>query len=51
MPTVKTGDIATYYEEAGTGEPLVLICGLSADLQAWRFQVRELVETLQGHLL
>lgn len=42
MPTAKTGDIATYYEEAGTGEPLVLICGISADLQAWRFQVPEL---------
>lgn len=42
MPTVKTGDIATYYEEEGSGEPLVLICGISADLQAWRFQVPEL---------
>ena len=42
MPTVETGDIATYYEEAGAGEPLILICGLSADLQAWRFQIPEL---------
>ena len=42
MPTVETGDIVTYYEEAGSGEPLILICGLSADLQVWRFQVPEL---------
>jgi 3-oxoadipate enol-lactonase len=42
MPTVKTGDIVTYYEETGSGEPLFLICGLSADLQVWRFQVPEL---------
>ena len=42
MPTVETGDIATYYEEAGAGEPLILICGLSADLQVWRFQIPEL---------
>jgi pimeloyl-ACP methyl ester carboxylesterase len=42
MPTVETGDIVTYYEEAGSGEPLILICGLSADLQVWRFQVPDL---------
>lgn len=42
MPTFETGDIATYCEEAGAGEPLILICGLSADLQAWRFQIPEL---------
>lgn len=42
MPAVETGDIVTYYEEAGSGEPLILICGISADLQVWRFQVPEL---------
>jgi len=42
MPTVQTGDIATYYEDSGTGEALVLICGLSADLQVWRFLLPEL---------
>lgn len=42
MPTIKTGDITTYYEEAGSGDPLILICGINADLQAWRFQVPEL---------
>src|SRR6185295_13667691 len=42
MPTAETRDIVTYYEEAGAGEPLILICGLGADLQVWRFQVPEL---------
>lgn len=39
MPSTEAGDIVTYYEEAGSGEPVILICGLSADLQIWRFQV------------
>jgi len=42
MPTVETGDIVTYYEESGSGEPLILIFGLSADLQVWRSQVPDL---------
>lgn len=44
MPTVQTGDITTYYEEAGAGVPLILVCGISADLQVWRFQVPELAK-------
>jgi hypothetical protein len=39
MPTVETGDIVTYYEAAESGEPLILIYVLSADLQVWRLQV------------
>ena len=35
MPYVPTRDIITYYEEAGSGDPLVLIMGLSGDLQGW----------------
>jgi 3-oxoadipate enol-lactonase len=35
MPYVPTRDIITYYEDQGAGEPLVLIMGLSGDLQAW----------------
>jgi pimeloyl-ACP methyl ester carboxylesterase len=42
MPTAPLRDIVTYYEEAGSGEPLVLIMGLGGDLQAWFFQVRDL---------
>lgn len=39
MPFVPTSDITMYYEEAGQGEPLVLIRGLGSDLQAWALQV------------
>ena len=35
MPYVPTRDIITYYEEAGSGDPLVLIMGLGGDLQGW----------------
>jgi pimeloyl-ACP methyl ester carboxylesterase len=42
MPTITTGDIDTYYEVAGSGPPLVLVCGISAELQVWRNQVDEL---------
>lgn len=47
MPTVETGDITTYYEETGSGEPLILICGISMDLQGWRLQVPELSKHLR----
>lgn len=39
MPYLPTRDITTYYEESGSGEPLVLIRGLGSDLQAWALQV------------
>ncbi|MEX2080901.1 MAG: alpha/beta hydrolase, partial [Dehalococcoidia bacterium] len=42
MPSVPLNDIVTYYEEAGEGEPLVLIMGLGGDVQAWAFQTRGL---------
>ncbi len=42
MPTLQRGDFTTYFEEAGAGEPVVLVCGLSADLQVWRFLAPEL---------
>jgi 3-oxoadipate enol-lactonase len=39
MPNAATRDIITYYEEAGSGEPLVLIMGIGGDLQGWALQV------------
>ena len=36
MPTLFRSGFETYFEVRGTGEPLLLICGLSADLQIWR---------------
>lgn len=44
MPYVPTRDIITYYEEVGSGEPLVLIRGLGSDLQAWALQAPELAK-------
>ena len=38
MPKAATRDITTYYEEAGSGEPLLMIMGLGGDLQAWALQ-------------
>ena len=45
MPTFQRNGFATYYEESGSGEPIVFIVGLSGDLQVWRFQVAELSKT------
>lgn len=42
MPTFTRNGFTTYYEEVGDGEPVVLICGLGADLQAWHFLAPEL---------
>ncbi len=44
MPSAPIRDIMTYYEEAGSGEPLVLIMGLGGDLQGWAFQVPVLAQ-------
>lgn len=41
MPTVPIRDINVYYEEAGSGTPLVLLTGLGGDIQGWAFQVRD----------
>ena len=38
MPKASTREITTYYEEAGSGEPLLMIMGLGGDLQAWALQ-------------
>lgn len=35
MPTAHINDIDIYYEIQGEGEPLLLICGLGADLTSW----------------
>ena len=39
MSTAKVGAIELYYEEQGSGDPLLLIMGLAADSRAWLFQV------------
>jgi pimeloyl-ACP methyl ester carboxylesterase len=42
MATAKVGDVELYYEEHGSGDPLLLVMGLAADSQAWMFQVPDL---------
>jgi 3-oxoadipate enol-lactonase len=44
MSTVTIGDIELYYEEHGSGEPLLLIMGLAADSMAWLFQLPAFAE-------
>jgi len=39
MSIAKVGSVELYYEEHGTGDPLLLIMGLAADSQAWMFQI------------
>ena len=41
MPTVKSNGITINYEEYGSGDPLVLIMGLSAPGAAWELHVNE----------
>lgn len=45
MAIFQRNGFSTYYEDAGSGDPVVFICGLSADLQVWRFQAPELSKT------
>lgn len=39
MSVAKVGSVELYYEEHGSGDPLLLIMGLAADSQAWMFQI------------
>jgi pimeloyl-ACP methyl ester carboxylesterase len=44
MPTTKIGSVDIYYEEHGSGDPLLLIMGLAADSQAWMFQLPDFAQ-------
>lgn len=39
MSTARVDGIELYYEEHGSGDPLLLIMGLAADSRAWMFQL------------
>lgn len=39
MPTIPSGNIDIHYEEAGAGQPLVFLHGLTLDLRMWRRQI------------
>jgi pimeloyl-ACP methyl ester carboxylesterase len=45
VPKVPIRDITIYYEEAGSGSPLLLITGLGADLQGWANTAPALAKT------
>lgn len=44
MPVAAVNGIELYYEEHGSGEPLLLIMGLAADLNGWLFQTPEMAK-------
>jgi len=44
MSVAKIGSLELYYEEHGSGDPLLLIMGLAADSQAWMFQVPDFAQ-------
>ena len=44
MPTVRSNDIDIYYEEHGSGEPLLLIMGWGCNAATWKPQVPGLAE-------
>jgi 3-oxoadipate enol-lactonase len=39
MPNASIRDIITYYEDTGSGDPLILVMGLGGDMQAFALQV------------
>jgi pimeloyl-ACP methyl ester carboxylesterase len=39
MSTAEVGDIGLWYEEHGSGDPLLLVMGLAADSTAWLYQL------------
>jgi len=39
MPSVEVGGVSLYYEEKGSGAPLVLVHGIPTDYRAWRAQM------------
>ena len=49
MPHVQLRDIVAYYEEAGSGPPLLLIAGLGGHSGLWSLQLRALA--LQGRVI
>jgi pimeloyl-ACP methyl ester carboxylesterase len=56
MPKIKTGDIQTYYESSGSGDPIVFIHGAWVNLRMWQPQVeyfsrsyRVITYDIRGH--
>lgn len=56
MPSANLENISLYYEEAGAGEPLVLLHGLGSNGRSWEYQIapfsehfRVIVPDVRGH--
>ncbi len=47
MPTIQTGNISTYYEISGEGEPLIFIHGLGSSAADWTLQTAFFSERFQ----
>ena len=47
MPTVRANDIDLYYEEHGSGEPLLLIMGWGGNAASWEPQLAGLAENFR----
>ena len=47
MPTANIGKIELYFEEYGSGEPLIMVLGLGQDVATWGFQIKELSKHLR----
>ena len=47
MPIAKLPNVDLYYEVHGSGDPLVLVCGITIDHRFWVGQVRELSKDFQ----
>ncbi len=47
MPHADLGDRRVFYEEHGSGDPVVLVNGLGADHSAWALQVEDLRESFR----
>jgi 3-oxoadipate enol-lactonase len=47
MPKATIGDLGLYYEEHGSGEPLIMVLGLGQDVATWGFQISELSKHLR----
>ncbi len=47
MPTVQVGQTKINYQEAGTGEPLVLLHGLGSNSRSWRHQLAGLAQSFR----
>ena len=50
MPRVSIGDAEIYYEEAGQGEPLLLVPGLSGQGSFWSRQVEAFMMAFDSNL-